>query len=128
MKTFVIDSISTVRADMRGQIVVTGSHGGASAAHLALAHPPGLVVFNDAGFGLDSAGAKGLEILQSADVAACTVSHQSARIGEAASTRASGRISAVNALAAARGIAVGQSCDEAINFYVKALFHMGGTQ
>ena len=109
---------------MLGQIVITGSHGGVSAAHLALAHPPALVVLNDAGFGLDNAGSVGLEILQSANVAACTVSHQSARIGEAASTLASGRISAVNALAAARGIAVEQSCDEAINFYMKALFHM----
>ena len=109
---------------MLGQIVITGSHGGVSAAHLALAHPPALVVFNDAGFGLDNAGSVGLEILQSANVAACTVSHQSARIGEAASTLASGRISAVNALAAARGIAVEQSCDEAINFYMEALFHM----
>ena len=118
MQTFVIDSISTVTHDMRGQIVVTGSHGGISAAHLALAHPPGLVVFNDAGMGLDNAGIKGLEILNAAGVAACTVGHESARIGEAESTLATGQISAANSLAAEAGICVGQTCAVAISFFI----------
>ena len=64
MQTFVIDSISAVTLEMRGQIVVTGSHGGTIAAHLALAHPPGLAVFNDAGMGLGNAGIKVLEVLE----------------------------------------------------------------
>ena len=118
MRTFVIDSISAVTHEMRGQIVVTGSHGGISAAHLALAHPPGLAVFNDAGIGLDKAGVKGLEILNVADVASCTVSHETARIGEANSTLATGRISAVNARAEGYGIRTGQTCAEAISFFV----------
>ncbi len=118
MQTFVIDSISAVTAEMRGQIVVTGSHGGISAAHLARAHPPGLAVFNDAGMGLDNAGIKGLEILNAAGVAACTVSHETARIGEAKSTLATGQISAVNLLAETVGIRVGQTCVEAISFFV----------
>ena len=117
MQTFVIDSISAVTFEMRGQIVITGSHGGVSAAHLALAHPPGLAVFNDAGMGLDKAGVKGLEILNEAGVAACTVSHETARIGEAESTLATGRISAVNSRAAAHGIRVGQTCAQAISFF-----------
>ena len=117
MQTFVIDSISAVTFAMRGQIVVTGSHGGISAAHLALAHPPGLAVFNDAGMGLDKAGVKGLEILNAAGVAACTVSHETARIGEAESTLATGRISAVNSRAAANGIRVEQTCAQAISFF-----------
>ena len=118
MQVFVIDSISAVTHEMRGQIVVTGSHGGISAAHLALAHPPGLAVFNDAGMGLDKAGVKGLEILNAAGVAACTVSHETARIGEAESTLATGRISATNSLAAQAGIRMGQACKEAINFFL----------
>ena len=117
MRTFVIDSISAVTHEMRGQIVVTGSHGGISAAHLALAHPPGLAVFNDAGMGLDKAGVKGLEILNAAGVAACTVSHETARIGEAQSTLATGRISAVNSRAAGHGIHIAQTCEEAISFF-----------
>ena len=118
MQTFVIDSISAVTHEMRGQIVITGSHGGISAARLALAHPPGVAVFNDAGVGLDDAGVKGLELLNAAGVAACTVSHQTARIGDAKSTLATGRISAVNSLAARAGIRIGQSGSEAINFFV----------
>ena len=117
MRTFVIDSISAVTHEMRGQIVVTGSHGGISAAHLALAHPPGLAVFNDAGMGLDNAGVKGLEILNAAGVAACTISHETARIGEAESTLTTGRISAMNRLADRAGIRVGQPCAEAISFF-----------
>lgn len=117
MLTFVIDSISAVTYKMRGQIVVTGSHGGISAAHLALAHPPGLVVCNDAGMGLDNAGIKGLETLNVAGVAACTVSHKTARIGEAKSTLATGQISAANLLAEHAGICVGLTCSEAINLF-----------
>jgi hypothetical protein len=111
-----MDSISAVTAEIRGQIVVTGSHGGVSAAHLALAHPPALVVFNDAGFGLDDAGVRGLDILQAHGVAACTVSHLSARIGEVTSTLDTGVISHLNAFAAERGIACGQTCKQAISF------------
>ena len=125
MKRFLIDSISTVTAEMRGEVVITGSHGGSSAAHLALAHPPGLVVFNDAGVGRDNAGIRGLEILQLAGVAACTVSHFSARIGEARSTLQNGTVSHANSLATARGIVTGQSCAEAISFFEKAPFDMG---
>ena len=120
LQTFVIDSISAVTAEMRGQIVVTGSHGGVSAAHLALVHPPGLAIFNDAGVGLDGAGVRGLELLNDQNVAACAVSHETARIGEAASTLATGRISAVNALAKRAGIAPGQTCADAISFFLKS--------
>ena len=125
MKRFLIDSISAVTAEMRGEIVITGSHGGSSAAQLALAHPPGLVVFNDAGVGRDDAGIRGLEILQVAGIAACTVSHGSARIGEAGSTLQNGTISHANPLATARGIVAGQSCVEAISFFAKAPVDMG---
>ena len=118
MRTFVIDSISAVTHEMRGQIVVTGSHGGKSAAHLELAHPPAFVVFNDAGIGLDNAGIAGLEILQKQGVAACTVSHLSARIGEAKSALATGVISHANSLARDHGVRVDQACDEAISFFV----------
>jgi len=120
IQTFVIDSVSAVTAEMRGQIVVTGSHGGVSAAHLALAHPPGLAIFNDAGIGLDDAGVRGLELLNDQNVAACAVSNETARIGEAASTLATGRISAVNTLAVQAGIAPGQTCADAISFYLQS--------
>lgn len=118
LQTFLIDSVGAVTEEMRGHIVVTGSHGGVSAAHLALAHPPALVVFNDAGVGLDNAGIRSLEILQAHGVAACTVSHLSARIGEAESTLQNGIISHANSLAMAHGIVASQSCVQAISFFV----------
>ncbi len=125
LQTFLIDSVSAVTEEMRGQIVVTGSHGGISAAHLALAHPLALVVFNDAGVGLDNAGIRSLEILQAHGVAACTVSHLSARIGEAESTLHTGQISHANPLAQAAGIASGQMCSDAISFFAKPLLDRG---
>ncbi len=125
MKTFLLDSISAIGTDMAGQIVVSGSHGGISAAHLALAHPPALAVFNDAGGGLDDAGIRGLVVLAGAGVAACAVSHRSARIGEAASTLATGIISAANSPAADAGIRVGQTCAEAISLYAKHASALG---
>lgn len=115
MRLFLIDSVSAVTAEMRGQCVVTGSHGGVSAAHLALAHPPGFVAFNDAGFGLDNAGIASLEILEQAGVAAFTVSHASARIGDAASTLATGRVSAANACAARLGVGLGDSTRDVVD-------------
>jgi hypothetical protein len=120
VRTFLIDSVSAVTAEMRGQIVVTGSHGGVSAARLALVHPPALVVFNDAGMGLDRAGVAGLEILNAASVAACAVGHDTACIGDAESTLASGKISDANDHARAAGIAVGQPCEQAIQTFAAA--------
>lgn len=119
MRIYELDSISAVTPDMRGQIVISGSHGGVSAAHLALAHPPALVVLNDAGIGLDNAGIRGLAILEQHGVAACTVSHLSARIGEAASTRRTGVVSHANALAAEAGIAAEMTCESAINSFTR---------
>lgn len=119
MKTFLIDSISAITAEMAGQIVVSGSHGGISAAHLALAHPPALAIFNDAGMGLDDAGVRGLQVLDAAGVAAIVVSHNTAHIGEAASTLETGIVSAVNGVASQSGLLTGQSCRAAISFFLK---------
>jgi hypothetical protein len=69
-------------------------------------------VFNDAGIGLDRAGIAALELLQSEGLAACTVSHDSARIGYASSTLEQGVVNHVNALAAALGIAPGVALRE----------------
>ena len=51
-----------------------------------------------------------LPFLQSHGLAACTVAHDSARIGEAASTLADGVISHANPLAQALGARAGQGC------------------
>ncbi len=106
----VVDSITELGASDEGCIAVSGSHGGMSSARYALAARPWLSVFNDAGVGKDGAGLAALAFLQSHGLAACTVSHASARIGEANSTLNEGVISHTNALAAAIGVKTGLNC------------------
>ena len=104
----VVDSITELSAADAGCLAVSGSHGGLSSARYAGAARPLLSVFNDAGGGRDGAGLAALAVLQAQGLAACTVSHASARIGEARSTLQDGVVSHSNALAAALGIRAGQ--------------------
>lgn len=99
----VLDSITQAVGKARGCVVVSGSHGGLSAGSYALQARTLLAVFNDAGVGKDSAGIAALAQLQSRGQAACTVGHESARIGEAQSTLDDGWISHTNEAAAALG-------------------------
>jgi len=105
----VVDSITELQPADAGCIALSGSHGGLSSARYALAVRPWLSVFNDAGVGKDAAGVAGLELLQAQGLAACTVSHTSARIGQAASTFDEGVVSHANPAALAMGILIGQS-------------------
>ena len=110
----IVDSITELSPCDGGCIAVSGSHGGVSSARYAAAVRPVLCVFNDAGVGKEQAGIAALQILQASDLAACTVGHDSACIGNAQSTLATGRISHVNACAATLGIHQGQSCRNAV--------------
>jgi hypothetical protein len=111
-----IDSISEITAAMGGAVVVSGSHGGRSAATFALGiRPvPHAVFFNDAGIGKERAGIVALHGLEPAGIVAATYSHNSARIGDAADGFESGVVSAVNAAAAAAGLEAGQTVAEAV--------------
>jgi hypothetical protein len=104
-----VDSVSYLTAADRGAAVVSGSHGGTSAAGYALTVLPAVVAFNDAGGGKDGAGFRALALLDPYGVAALTVSHDSARIGDAADAWRSGVVSRVNAVAAAKGAEPGLS-------------------
>ena len=106
----VVDSITQLGPQDAGCLAVSGSHGGISSARYALAARPRLSIFNDAGVGKDAAGLAALPFLQSHGLAACTVAHSSARIGEAQSTLDEGIVSRVNALAQALGASVGEPC------------------
>ena len=106
----IVDSITELCAFDAGCIAVSGSHGGISSARYALAARPVLSIFNDAGVGKDGAGLAALDFLQTHGLAACTVSHSSARIGEAQSTLIDGIVSHQNALALALGAATGHRC------------------
>ena len=100
---YVLNSITEAIGTASGAVVVSGSHGGASAGRFAVLAGVRLVVFNDAGVGKDGAGIAALPLLQSAAMAACTVAHDSARIGDARSTLEDGVISHANAAAHALG-------------------------
>ena len=102
------DSITKVAAEDVGAIVVSASHGGSSSGEFALAVPLSLAVFNDAGGGKDDAGFSALPMLEARGVAACTVAHTSARIGDSQDMWDHAVISHVNAQAAALGLAPGQ--------------------
>jgi len=112
----IVDSITELGGHDEGCIAVSGSHGGLSSARYALAARPLLSVFNDAGVGLNSAGLAALDFFRSHGLAACTVAHHSACIGEAKSTLASGVVSAANATASASGVQVGWTCQQAVDF------------
>lgn len=111
----VIDSITELGAGDEGCMAVSGSHGGLSSARYALAARPLLSVFNDAGVGKEQAGIAALDFLQARNLAACTVSHLSARIGEAQSTLDDGIVSHLNALAFAQGVRVNERCHQVID-------------
>ena len=109
-----LNSISDLRDDAHGDWVVSGSHGGTSAAAFVLrcAQRPALVCFNDAGVGKEGAGIAALVLLQAQGVAAVAYSHESACIGSAQDAWTHGRISAHNAAAQALGAQVGQAVSE----------------
>jgi hypothetical protein len=109
-----LDSVTEVTRANADSVVVTGSHGGASAGRYALAVRARLYVFNDAGVGKDEAGIAALAMLEAVGQPAVAVAHTSARIGEAADTWAGGVISRVNAAAAALGYRPGQRLQAAV--------------
>ena len=107
----VLDSVTRMDESHRGKILVAGSHGGVYAAYLAALGRLRGVILNDAGVGKDDAGIGGLGYLDEAGIAAATVGHMSARIGDGRDMLARGVISHVNRLASALGCAVGMRCE-----------------
>ena len=105
-----VDSASLVTPDDAGRLIVAGSHGGLIGGdpNRALKARARLAAFHDAGFGKDRTGTSRLPALDRISVAAVTVSHESARIGDARSCLDTGVISAVNETAAAEGYRTGE--------------------
>ncbi len=106
----VLDSVTRMDESHRGKVLVAGSHGAAYAAYLAALGRLRGVILNDAGVGKDEAGISGLPYLDEAGIAAATVSHRSARIGDGRDMLTRGVISHVNRLAAALGCKPGMAC------------------
>ncbi len=109
----VADSITRVGPEAAGAVVVNASHGGVYAAYLAAKLQAVAAIFNDAAVGRDRAGIGGLDYLQELGVAAATVGHDSARIGDGADMMAHGIITHANRLARSLGVEAGRTCREA---------------
>jgi len=109
----IADSITRVGPEAAGAVVVNASHGGVYAAYLAVKLRAAAAIFNDAGVGRDRAGIGGLGYLDRLGIAAATVGHDTARIGDGADMMASGVITHANVLAGSLGVEAGQDCRDA---------------
>lgn len=111
MTTIVVaESVTQLGPEVRGAVLVAGSHAGVIAAYYTARAGARAVILNDAGVGKDDAGIAGLAYLEAIGLAAAAVSHTSARIGDGADTLARGVVSRVNAGAVACGVTQGMTC------------------
>ena len=110
-----LDSVALINSSHAGTIVVTGSHGGRSAAGFVVdvSKKPLAVFFNDAGGGKEDAGKVGLGMLQATGVPAACYSHMSARIGDAQDGLDNGILTDMNDLAKQIGIKKDMQVSEA---------------
>ena len=113
-----LDSIALIDSSHAGTIVVTGSHGGRSAAGFVVdvSKKPLAVFFNDAGGGKDDAGKIGLGMLQAIGVPAACYSHMSARIGDAQDGLDNGILTDMNDLAKQIGVKKDMQVLQAIHY------------
>ena len=107
MRVLLLDSITWVESADAGHIVISGSHGGRSAAEYAILFPLALCCINDAGVGKDRAGIVALDMLEERGTPGLAFSHDSARIGEARDAWDHGVISHCNPRAMALGFLPG---------------------
>ena len=106
-------TVTRLGPECAGRVVVGGSHGGAYAGYLAARARACAVILNDAGIGKDNAGIGCLDYCGALGMAAATVSHASARIGDAQDTLCAGIISSANDAARAAGCEPGMPCLDA---------------
>lgn len=120
MSHLIFDSVTVFPPDARGRAAIAASHGGVYAAYCAAKAGVKAVILCDAGVGRERAGIGGLDYLDGLAVAAATIGHRSARIGDGADCFARGIISHVNSHAADAGIALGMTAREALDLLARA--------
>ena len=106
-------TVTRLGPECAGAVVVGGSHGGVYAGYLAARARACGVILNDAGIGRDDAGVGCLDYCDALAMAAATVSHASARIGDAEDALSSGVLSRVNERARSAGCEAGMRCLDA---------------
>ena len=109
----VVPSVTKLPPEADGAVVVGGSHAAVYAAHLVAKAGARAAIHHDAGIGLEEAGVGGLAFAEELGMAMAAIATESARIGEGEDLMRRGVVSRVNALAAACGVAPGQTCAEA---------------
>ena len=119
-RVVIMDSITKVTPNDAGANVVSASHGGASSGEFALEVPLSSVFFNDAGGGKEGAGIAALAMLEARGIAAGTVSHESAKIGDSQDMWDHGVISHANKPAVERGLVPGLKLKDALSAAVGA--------
>jgi uncharacterized protein YunC (DUF1805 family) len=107
------ESVTALGPEVRGAVLVAGSHGGRIAGTYAAKAGAHAVILNDAGVGKDGAGIAALDALETIGMAAATAAHSSARIGDGMDMLARGRISHANAQARRCGVAAGMPVRDA---------------
>lgn len=113
-KIVVMDSLSYLDETNNGDVVVAGSHCGASAAEYVTENFRLCgVILNDAGKGKEDAGIAGLDVYERAGVPAAAMDAFTARIGDGLDGYESGRISAMNKKAESYGVKRGMPAKEA---------------
>jgi hypothetical protein len=110
----VLDSVTHLDAAATGRAALCASHGGVYAAWYAARRGVAAVILHDAGVGRERAGIGGLDWLAARGVPGACVGHRTARIGDGADMLARGTLSAVNAPAAALGLAEGMAAERAL--------------
>ena len=106
-------TVTKLGSECVAKVVVGGSHGGIYAGYLAARARAGAVILNDASIGKDDAGIGCLAYCDALEMPAATVSHSSARIGDAQDSLSGGIISRVNHAALAAGCEAGIPCLDA---------------
>ena len=80
---FLAPTATKIPPEARGQVLITGSHGGAYVGYLAARAGLRALIANDAGVGKDQAGIGSLALCEQSGMAAAAIAHDSARIGDA---------------------------------------------
>ena len=108
------DSVTIIPPEARGRAAIAASHGGEYAAYCAAKAGIKAVILCDAGVGRARAGVGGLPYLGKLGVAAATIGHRSARIGDGEDCFARGISSYVNDAARRAGVMEGMTARAAL--------------
>jgi uncharacterized protein YunC (DUF1805 family) len=108
------DSIAfALPEDRERNVLCTAGHTGRSVVDYFRQFRPWAFICSDGGIGKNQSGVSALQDVEADGIAGASVDALTARMGDGQSTYFDGVISAVNSVAAAKGVRVGQSAREA---------------